>query len=279
MSKDSPTEGLLRIGEVAKLFKLSLGTLRHYEHLGLLEPAYVDPANGYRYYGVRQLSNLNTISHMRTFDLPLAQIKEFVTTRDVALMEHQLAEQQELIARKQRELEQVAHKIDSRLGVLHEAIAAKLDVICEIDAPRLRCAVLREQVRPVGAYDLEWQIRRLQQHQDETLVFMGNLGVGIDAERLQNRDFSGYDQVFLILDESDSYRGTVETWPATRCATVYFNGTHGQAGTRYEMLLNYMQRHNLRPAGPSREIALIDDVISDDPTTFVTKIMIPITSH
>ena len=77
---DSPTEhteGLLRIGEVARLFNLSVGTLRHYEQMGLLDPAHIDPASGYRYYGSRQLSTLNTISHLRVLDLPLAQIREF----------------------------------------------------------------------------------------------------------------------------------------------------------------------------------------------------------
>ena len=47
------TEGLLRIGEVARLFNLSVGTLRHYEQMGLLDPAHIDPASGYRYYGSR----------------------------------------------------------------------------------------------------------------------------------------------------------------------------------------------------------------------------------
>ena len=77
---DSPTEhteGLLRIGEVARLFNLSVGTLRHYEQMGLLDPAHIDSASGYRYYGSRQLSTLNTISHLRVLDLPLAQIREF----------------------------------------------------------------------------------------------------------------------------------------------------------------------------------------------------------
>lgn len=91
---DSPTEhteGLLRIGEVARLFNLSVGTLRHYEQMGLLDPAHIDSASGYRHYGSRQLSTLNTISHLRVLDLPLAQIREFVTTRDVDLMQRQLA--------------------------------------------------------------------------------------------------------------------------------------------------------------------------------------------
>lgn len=37
-----------------------------------------------------------------------------------------------------------------------------------------------------------------------------------------------------------------------------------------------MREHDLAPAGPSREIALIDDIISDDPTTYVTQITLPV---
>lgn len=49
---------LLRIGEVAKIYHMSVGTLRHYEQMGLLQPEYTDPATGYRYYSVRQFEQL-----------------------------------------------------------------------------------------------------------------------------------------------------------------------------------------------------------------------------
>ena len=271
------TEGLLRIGEVARLFNLSVGTLRHYEQMGLLEPAYVDAASGYRYYGARQLSTLNTISHLRVLDLPLAQIREFVTTRDVDLMQRQLAQQQELIERKRRELERVSRKIDNRLALLRGALDAELDTIYEVNAPELRCAVLRERVNPTDAYALEWQIRQLQKGQHETFVFLGNLGVGIAPERIAAGDFDGYDEVFLLLDDTDDYLGDVEVRPAARCLTVSFRGTHGQAAPHYGRLLDYMHERNLSPAGPSREIALIDDIISDDPATYVTQITVPVT--
>ena len=270
------TDGLLRIGEVARLFNLSVGTLRHYEQMGLLEPAYVDAASGYRYYGARQLSTLNTISHLRVLDLPLAQIREFVTTRDVDLMQRQLAQQQELIERKRRELERVSRKIDNRLALLRGALDAELDTIYEVNAPELRCAVLRERVNPTDAYALEWQIRQLQKGQHETFVFLGNLGVGIAPERIATGDFDGYDEVFLLLDDTDDYLGDVEVRPASRCLTVSFRGTHGQAAPHYERLLDYMHERDLSPAGPSREIALIDDIISDDPATYVTQITVPV---
>ncbi len=270
------TDGLLRIGEVARLFNLSVGTLRHYEQMGLLEPAHIDPASGYRYYGARQLSTLNTISNLRVLDLPLAQIREFVATRDVNLMQRQLAQQQELIERKRRELERVSRKIDDRLVLLRDALNAELDTIRETEAPELRCAVLRERVNPTDAYALEWQIRQLQKGQHETFVFPGNLGVGIASKRLAAGDFDGYDEVFLLLDDTDDYLGDVEVRPAARCLTVSFRGTHGQAASRYEQLLGYMREHDLSPAGPSREIALIDDIISDDPATYVTQITVPV---
>ena len=270
------TEGLLRIGEVARLLNLSVGTLRHYEQMGLLEPAYVDSASGYRYYGTRQLSTLNTIGNLRVLDLPLAQIREFVTTRDVDLMQRQLAQQQELIERKRRELERVSRKIDNRLALLRGALDAELDTIYEVNAPELRCAVLRERVNPTDAYALEWQIRQLQKGQHETFVFLGNLGVGIAPERIATGDFDGYDEVFLLLDDTDDYLGDVEVRSAARCLTVSFRGTHGQAAPHYERLLDYMHEHGLSPTGPSREIALIDDIISDDPATYVTQITVPV---
>lgn len=270
------TEGLLRIGEVARLLNLSVGTLRHYEQMGLLEPAYVDPASGHRYYGSRQLSTLNTIGNLRVLDLPLAQIREFVTTRDMNLMQRQLTRQQELIERRRRELERMSRKIDQRLALLHGALNADLDTISEIKEPELRCATLHERVNPTDAYALEWQIRQLQKGQHETFVFPGNLGVGIAPERLAAGDFDGYDEVFLLLDDTDDYLGDVEVRSAARCLSVSFRGTHGQAALRYERLLDYMRERNLSPAGPSREIALIDDIISDDPATYVTQITVPV---
>ena len=49
---------LFRIGDVAKMCHMSVGTLRHYEQMGLLRPEYTDPATGYHYYSVRQFEQL-----------------------------------------------------------------------------------------------------------------------------------------------------------------------------------------------------------------------------
>jgi DNA-binding transcriptional MerR regulator len=38
---------------------VAIEALRHYDALGLLKPAEVDPFTGYRYYSARQLVSLN----------------------------------------------------------------------------------------------------------------------------------------------------------------------------------------------------------------------------
>ena len=50
---------MFSIGEFARLGTVSVRTLRHYDEIGLLPPAKVDPDTGYRGYSAAQLRALN----------------------------------------------------------------------------------------------------------------------------------------------------------------------------------------------------------------------------
>lgn len=67
---------MLTIGAFAKACRLSPKALRLYDELGLLRPAYVDPANGYRYYGVDQLEQARLVAWLRRLGMPLAEVRE-----------------------------------------------------------------------------------------------------------------------------------------------------------------------------------------------------------
>ena len=54
-------DNLFSIGEVAKYQNISKQTLIFYDKAGVFRPAWVDPANGYRYYSASQLDYLDTI--------------------------------------------------------------------------------------------------------------------------------------------------------------------------------------------------------------------------
>lgn len=66
------------IGTVARLAQVSVRTLRHYDEIGLLRPAEVNPQTGYRYYSAEQLHRLHRILVLRDLGLPLAEIAQLL---------------------------------------------------------------------------------------------------------------------------------------------------------------------------------------------------------
>ncbi|MFJ8004294.1 MerR family transcriptional regulator [Streptomyces fagopyri] len=69
---------LLTIGAFAARARLSPKALRLYDRLGLLAPAYVDGASGYRYYRADQVERARMVALLRRLDMPLARIAEVV---------------------------------------------------------------------------------------------------------------------------------------------------------------------------------------------------------
>ena len=65
----------ISIGEFGRRSRLSVKALRLYDELGVLVPARVDEASGYRYYDVAQLEAARLVSMLRQLDFPLATIK------------------------------------------------------------------------------------------------------------------------------------------------------------------------------------------------------------
>jgi PPM family protein phosphatase len=67
---------LLTIGAFARASRLSPKALRLYDELGLLRPARVDEASGYRFYSPDQLDRARLVAWLRRVGMPLAKIAE-----------------------------------------------------------------------------------------------------------------------------------------------------------------------------------------------------------
>jgi protein phosphatase len=75
---------LLSTGEFARASGLSRKALRLYDELGLLTPAQVDPATGYRFYNPAQLEQARLVAWLRRLGMPLATIRLISTLPHVA---------------------------------------------------------------------------------------------------------------------------------------------------------------------------------------------------
>ena len=270
---------LFQIGEVARMFQLSISTLRHYESMGLLVPEVTDPKSGYRYYSLRQFEPLNIIRYLRALDMPLTEIADFLQNRDIDKIEEKLQQQKEIVIKRQQELKQIEQKIDNRLTQLKDARNSTLDEITLTTVSACRLAWLEDNLTIKEFVDMEAPIRKLDQKQKEALIFLGKVGVAISAEHLMEGKYQQYNGIFLILDQEDKYDGNIIGMPEALCVRVRFCGSHKEAPAQYEKLMAYIKEHQLKVAGFSREITMIDYGFTNDRDKFVTEISIPVTSE
>ncbi|TCO40566.1 DNA-binding transcriptional MerR regulator [Kribbella antiqua] len=72
---------MFTIGDFAAFGQVSARMLRHYDAIGLLRPAVVDPATGYRYYSADQLRRLNRVIALKDLGFTLQQVQEIVEAK------------------------------------------------------------------------------------------------------------------------------------------------------------------------------------------------------
>lgn len=269
-------KNLFPIGEVSKLFHISVSSLRHYENIGLLTPEYISPDSGYRYYGTAQFEVLNTIRYLRALDMPLSDIEDFLKNKEICRIEEKLKQQKQTVLKKQQELKRIEQKIDHRLHWLLDAQSTPLDTVSLIQLPPCRVVWVDDPLKISGYPDMEAPIRKLDQSDAEAVVFLGKVGLGISAEHLQAAQTGQYDGIFLILDQEDIYTGETLLLPETLCVRLRFKGSHTEAHAQYQKLLAYIQKHRMEIVGFSREVTLIDYGITNDTEKFVTEICIPV---
>lgn len=111
---------MYRIGEFSRIGSVTIETLRHYDALGLLKPAQVDPATGYRYYTAKQLQILNRIIALKEVGFSLEEIARILrdnpSTEELrGMLKAQLASAESAIEAAQLRRE----KIQARLNYLN----------------------------------------------------------------------------------------------------------------------------------------------------------------
>ena len=70
-------ENLLSIGALSKQTGVHIKSLRYYDSLGILRPAYVAPSSGYRYYSLQQIPVVDAIQLCVDLDIPLKQFTDY----------------------------------------------------------------------------------------------------------------------------------------------------------------------------------------------------------
>ncbi|MBD8497028.1 MerR family transcriptional regulator [Paenibacillus sp. CAU 1523] len=104
------------VQDVAEISGVSVRTLRYYDQIDLLKPAYYGD-NGYRYYEQEQLIKLQHILFFRELDLPLADIHEMIK-RDTFNQAEALQHHRQLLLSKVNRLHTLIKTLDRTIANL-----------------------------------------------------------------------------------------------------------------------------------------------------------------
>jgi DNA-binding transcriptional MerR regulator len=114
---------LITVGQLARRVGLTAKALRHYDRVGLLAPALVEPGTGYRFYGPEQVAHARLVQVLRSVDVPLEQVRACLATPDdeAAIRQVLIQHRRRLQARLDRvrgELHRTDHLIEDGVTAL-----------------------------------------------------------------------------------------------------------------------------------------------------------------
>jgi DNA-binding transcriptional MerR regulator len=152
---------MFSIGEFARLGGVSVRTLRHYDEIGLLPPATVDPDTGYRGYSARQLTQLNRILALKELGLSLTQARRLLDGVTVEELSGML-----ILRRAQLEHELDQHQnqllgVEARLRSIAREGAVPADDITAKTIPAIGVVVIAGQAPGWGPENIVPVVNRL----------------------------------------------------------------------------------------------------------------------
>jgi DNA-binding transcriptional MerR regulator len=257
-------EELMPIGRFARLCRLSLKQLRHYDELGLLRPAWVDPDSGYRYYRADQARDALSIGLLRSLEVPLPAIGQVLAGRDVVAA-----------------LGEVRDQLEADL-VRRRRMLATLNRVLTEGLPRAAVRLTREDARGVAVARAAGTVEEIG---PVTSDCVARLGRALAAAGQQPR---GPLIALFPLDLTDQVAITVaaevdEDVPGTSrdvlggglFAVVTHVGPYDQISLAAHALLAWIGEHGHAIGGGLREVYL-SDPRRTAPDQLVTHLMIRI---
>ena len=272
---------MFTIGDFAAFGQVSARMLRHYDAMGLLRPAVVDQASGYRYYSADQFSRLNRIVALKDLGFSLQQVGEIVDAKLSAeelrgMLRLRQAQLEDDLARSSARLTSV----EARLRLIEkEGHMPTDDVVLKRIAPA-RVAEL-SAISP--SYDGEDIGPILQPLFGQLFERLGAAGINPSGSPVAYYEDAENETIrvhaALPVDTGTATDVDILELPEiTQAATIVHKGDMMEADRSMQTLARWIEDNGYRSQGYAREVTLQFDM--ENPANWVHEFQIPITqSH
>ncbi|MFB8235171.1 MerR family transcriptional regulator [Kitasatospora purpeofusca] len=275
---------MLNIGDFAKHGRVSVRMLRHYDAIGLIRPARVDPSSGYRCYEAAQLARLNRVIALKELGFTLHQVRAVLDEEvDPAELRGMLRlRRAELAAAMAADAERLA-RVEARLRTIEsEGTMSAQDVVVK-RLPSVRAAELAGVAASYEPQDIGPVIGPLFEELCGRLAAAGVAAAGPSVARYE--DTGDGDGSVLIRVAVPVAAGTtaatgeehgfaVVDLPAVEeAATVVHRGSMDESLGSFQVLARFVEENGYRSTGYARELYL---ECPEDPADWVTELQEPV---
>jgi DNA-binding transcriptional MerR regulator/DNA gyrase inhibitor GyrI len=264
---------LLPIGRFSEICRLSIPALRHYDELGLLPPAAVDPDTGYRYYSMAQAEDADRIRTLRFLDMPLPEIRAILAS-DTAGTKALLEAHRE---RLQAEADRRRYAISLLDSMLREEPPMTYEIHLRETEPQPAASIRgRAPWSDLGSFISAALLEVFGVAGQQCVRFAGPAyGIYHSAESAEAEvDL----EVGMPVAEPIGPTGRViaTTIPGGLVATTVHAGRYEEIAPAYRALGEWVQEHGHETAGPPREVYLVGPEQVGDASALRTEILWPI---
>ncbi len=267
--------GSLTIGDFARATHLSVKALRYYHSVGVLTPADVDPATGYRRYRAEQIALAQVIRRFRNLDMPIEDIQAVLAAPDVAIRNKVIATH---LSRLEALLERTQQATASLRDLLLAQTPPPLSDLAHLSVPVTSAAAISERIhiRDAEAW-YQGALGELNASLDSQGVRASGPAGGIFSNEIFAEE-NGQATVFLPCDVAFRSTGRIAPLvvPAVELAITTHAGPHAGIDRAYGALAAYVTDHALGVDGPIREYYVVDRHTTTDSSQWRTQIGWPI---
>lgn len=273
MREDKDTAHYISIGRFAGLTGISANTLRRYDRIGLLSPAFTDPFTGYRLYAIEQLDIGVLIRLLRDLDVPLEEVSSLMAGGGPDEVKAVLAHHRERIVERHADLERILARIDGALdderGLLPYDV--QLVLLQPLWVVSRRTSTMRPQLdavldRCLGELEDELEAGGVAATGRELVLYHNALQwyLGLDVE------------VCLPAKRAAAEALGGRRLPGGTAMQTVYRGPWDDIWQAYSAMLAQIARTGYEVSGPVREFYLVDERETDDPRQYVTEITWPV---
>jgi DNA-binding transcriptional MerR regulator/effector-binding domain-containing protein len=273
---------MFSIGEFARMGTVSIRTLRHYDEVGLLHPAQVDPETGYRSYTADQLGQLNRIIALKDLGFSLTQTGKLLSGITVEELRGMLTLRR---AQLEQELDAYTSRllgVEARLRYIEGEHAMPADDITVKKIPEMGVVAIGAAAPGYRPEQVIGPVNRSRVQFDE-LGIPGLVAVTgpymLFFEDKEGHDITAY--VALPVAEPPARLPPPARYvvlPAIEAVVAVRNGRASSIFPAvFNDLIQYANAHGYQTTGPGRDIWIneIDDISQVDEQVF--EVQLPFT--